>query len=324
VMADLLGAPESVDEQNPQYAALLKSVNGEGDRLFQLFTANALWGQQGFRFKPDFKKAVANFYDGAFNEVDFLALPDEAVKTINAWVSGKTGGKIKDLIQRDLIDQNTRLILTNAIYFKGKWREEFKKASTRDEDWHGQGATKMVPMMHRSGDYFYYEGNDFQALDLPYQGEQLSMLVVLPRKKDGLDSLEIRWTAAGTYQQVTAALQHEETVIVSFPRFKMETEFKLKPVLCDLGAELAFSAGADFSGIGEERLRISEVVHKAFVEVNEEGTEAAAATGVIMSLCAFKPELDPKVFQADHPFLFFIRDRNTNAVLFSGRVLDPG
>ncbi len=141
-------------------------------------------------------------------------------------------------------------------------------------------------MMHRKGGYLYYETAGFQALDLPYKGRQLSMLIVLPRTKDGLASVETQWAHGGTYRNVTEGLNHQETVIVSLPRFKMETEFRLKPVLCALGAELAFSDEADFSGIGEEPLKISEVVHKAFVEVNEEGTEAAAATSVVMTLCA--------------------------------------
>jgi len=323
VMAHLIGAPDSVDEQNRQYTELLKSVNGEGERPFQLATANALWGQRGYHFKPDFQEAVADFYDGALHEVNFRTQPDEAVKTINTWVSDKTGGKIKDLIQRDLIDPDTRLILTNAIYFKGTWEAEFEKGNTEEEDWHGANGIRKLPMMHQESGYLYYEGDDFQALDLPYDGAQLSMLVVLPRKKDGLTALENRWAAEGIYGQVTTRLRDEETVILSLPRFKMETALTLKPVLCALGAELAFSGGADFSGIGNEPLAISEVVHKAFVEVNEEGTEAAAATGVAMAFCAAVMPSQPKVFQADHPFLFFIRDRSTNTVLFSGRVLDP-
>jgi serpin B len=183
----------------------------------------------------------------------------------------------------------------------------------------------MVSMMHQRGGYLYYEGGDFRALDLPYKSRQLSMLVVLPRKPDGLASLERQWSGGDAYHQVTAGLDHEEVVIVSLPRFKMETEFRLKPVLCGMYAELAFSDEADFSGIGEEPLKVSEVVHKAFVEVNEEGTEAAAATAVDMVLCrgVGGPPPQPKVFKADHPFLFFIRDRRTNAVLFAGRVLDP-
>jgi serpin B len=326
VLADLIGAPESVDEQNRQYAELLKSIYGDEKRPFQLATANALWGQQGYRFKTAFQEAIADFYDGALHEVNFRTQPDDAVKTINAWVSDKTRAKIKELVNRNLIHQDTCLVLTNAIYFKGQWEEEFEKIATRDEDWYGKGGTTKVPTMHRSGGYLYYEGDDFQALDLPYKGEQLSMLVVLPRKKDGLAALENVWTAEGTCQLVVAGLHHEETVIVSFPRFKMETEFMLKPELCALGAGLAFSDDADFSGIGEGPLMISEVVHKAFVEVNEVGTEAAAATAVLaQSGCAALggPTPQPKVFKADHPFLIFIRDRKTNAVLFSGCVIDP-
>jgi serpin B len=179
-------------------------------------------------------------------------------------------------------------------------------------------------MMHRRGGHLYLEGNAFQSLDLPYQGEQLSMLVVLPRTKNGLTSLERQWAGGDTYRQVTEGLDHEGSVLVSLPRFKMETVFSLKPVLCALGAELVFNDHADFGGIGEEPLKISQVVHKAFVEVNEKGTEAAAATAVGMVFCAaIMPSGEPKVFQADHPFLFFIRHRKTNAVLFSGRVLDP-
>jgi serpin B len=324
VMADLIGAPASVDEQNQRYAALLKAVNGAADRSIQLATANALWGQQGYHFNPAFRKAVADFYDGAFHEVDFRTRPDEAVKTINGWVSDRTHSRIKDLIRRYLINDDTRLILTNAIYFKGRWENPFEEAITRDEDWYGPGGPGQVPMMHQRGGYLYYEGKGFQALDIPYQGGQLSLLVVLPSLKDGLAALESQWAKEGTYRQVTVGLNHEETVIVSLPRFTMATEFQLKPVLCALGAELAFSDDADFRGIGEEPLKISEVVHKAFVEVNEEGTEAAAATAVGMALCAgVRPARRPIVFTADHPFHFFIRDRKTNAVLFSGRLVHP-
>jgi serpin B len=323
VLANLIGAPETVEEQNRQYAALLQAVTGDGQRPFQLLTASALWGQQDYHFKPDFQEAIADFYDGALHAVNFRTQPDEAARAINAWVREKTRDKIRELIQPDFITPDTRLILTNAIYFKGKWDEPFQKASTRKEDWYGPSGTSKVPMIHRSGDYLYYEGEGFQALDLPYRGEQLSMLVVLPTQKEGLTTLEPKWAAQGMYRLVTSRLHHEETVLVSLPRFKMETAFTLKPELCALGAELAFSDHADFSGIGAEPLKISEVVHKAFVEVNEEGTEAAAATGVIMPKCAAMLPRQPKVFQADHPFLFFIRDRHTKAVLFCGRVLDP-
>ena len=324
VLTDLIGAPASVEEQNREYAQQLKSIHGEGERPFELTTANALWGQQGYHFKPAYQQAIADFYDAALHAVNFHTQPDAAVKKINTWVSEKTHNRIEELVSRDLINEDTRLILTNAIYFKGLWEREFDEEETTDEEWHGPKGKRKTPMMHQRGGYLYYEDDAFQALDQPYKGEQLSMLVVLPRKRDGLTALEAKWATDGLYEEVTGGLDYEETVVLSLPRFKMEAEFALAPVLCELGAKLAFSDDADFTGIGEERLKISEVIHKAFVEVNEEGTEAAAATAVAMVKCvAITEPVVPKVFQADHPFLFFIRDRSTNAVLFSGRVLEP-
>ena len=323
VLTDLIDAPESLDEQNRQFAALLQSVNGEGELPFQLITANALWGQQGFHIKPDFQEAIADFYDGALHQVNFRTQPDEAVTAINTWVSDRTHGRIKEIINRGLINAGTSLILTNAIYFKGQWEKEFRKAETSDEHWQSSKTCK-VRMMRQDGGYLYYEGEGFQALDLPYKGQQLSMLVVLPRKTNGLVALEKQWAAGDIYNKVTAGFWHEPAVIVSFPRFKIETEFQLKPELCALGAGLAFSGGADFSGIGDEPLAISEVVQQAFVEVNEEGTEAAAATAVLMTRCVASPSAPrPKIFKADHPFMFFIRDRKTNTVFFSGRLVEP-
>jgi serpin B len=324
VLADLIGAPVSVAEQNRQYSAWLESVKSHegGQHHVELAIANALWVQQGDRLQPDYQKTVADFYDSDCNELDFRAQPDQAVLSINTWVEGKTGGKIKELIRRQLITAETRLVLTNAIYFKGKWASAFDEGHTCDEDWHGASGVRKVPMMHQRGGYHFYECVDFQALDLPYQSEQLSLLVVLPTKSDGLAALESQWTAGDTYQKVTSAFVHEKSVIVSLPRFKMETESLLRPTLCDMGAALAFSDNADLSGIGAPPLKISEVIHKAFIEVNEKGTEAAAATGVVMVKGAAIMN-EPKFFRADHPFLFVIRDRKINVVLFCGRVLEP-
>jgi serpin B len=321
VLADLLGAPLDVAEQNRQFAARLATLQSAGNSNVSLTIANALWVQKGRPLHPDYQKGVAGFYGGTCSELDFVALPDQAVKSINAWVESNSAGKIKDLIQRQLITRDTRLVLTNAIYFKGKWADEFDKSHTWDEDWHGASGARKTPMMHRMGGYLYHEGADFKALDLPYQGEQLSLLVVLPKKNDGLAALERQWADGHAYPQVTASLAHEESVIVALPRFKMETESQLGAVLCGLGAGVAFQDDADFSGISSEPLKISEVVHKAFIEVNEEGTEAAAATGVVMAKMS-AVESEPKQFIADHPFFFLIRDRKTNAVLFSGHVLE--
>ncbi len=322
-LIDLIGAPDNVEEQNQQYAQLLQSVSGEGKRPFELIIATALWGQKGYHVKPAFQEAIADFYNGALHLVDFRNEPDEAVNKINAWVTSKTRAKIKQLVNRSHVDEDARLFLTNAIYFKGRWEDEFDESDTRDEDWHGPRKYK-VPMMHQKSGFLYYEGDDFQAVNLPYKGRHFSMLVVLPRSKDGLAALENRWANPQTFRQVTDGFD-AETVIVSLPRFTIEAECTLKPVLCALHADLAFSDNADFSGIGDEPLKLTEVMHKACVEVNEKGTEAAAATAVRMMLCTGACSLppEPKVFKADHPFLFFIWDRKANRVFFSGRVLEP-
>jgi serpin B len=322
-LIDLIGAPESVDEQNEQFSRLLQSVYGNGKRPFELVTANALWGQKGYRFNSAFQQAIANFYDGALHEVDFCAKPDEAVKIINSWVSRKTRTRIKGLVDRQLIDADTPLVLINAIYFRGRWEQVFDNADTRNEDWYGPKKAR-VPMMHQRGSYLYYEEDGFQVVHLPYKGRQLAMLIVLPRRIDGLAALESRWAKPQTFRQVTDGLD-PETVIFSLPRFTIEAECKLRPVLSALHADLAFSDDADFSGIGDGPLKISEILHKAALEVNEEGTEATAATAVrmVLSTGAGSRPPEPKVFKADHPFLFIILDRKTNTVFFSGRLVDP-
>jgi serpin B len=201
--------------------------------------------------------------------------------------------------------------------------ERMARSDTNDEEWSGAN-TRKVPMMHRKGGFFYYESDSFQALEIPYRGQVYSMPIVLPRTKDGLVALERKMAEGKTFDDIATALVHEESVLVSLPRFKLKMHFMLRPVLCAMHAELAFSAAADFSNIGDEPVTISEVVHNAFVEVNEEGTEASAATAVLMLRgISARPSLKLKVFKADHPFLFFIRDRKTNTVLFSGRVVDP-
>jgi serpin B len=322
-LVDLIGARENLDEQNQHYARLLSSVSGDSKRPFELVAANGLWGQEGYLFKPAFQETIAEFYDAALHVVDFCNKPAKAVNAINAWVSNKTQTKITGLVNRDLIDKDTRLIVTNAVYFKGGWENVFEKAATTGEVW--LGPTKStVRMMNQKGGFLYFEGNDFQAVNLPYQGRQLSMLIVLPRRNDGLAALEKRWANEQLFRRVTNGFDAKK-VILSLPRFKIEAQFKLKEILCALHADLAFSDHADFSGISNEPLKISEVVHKAYVDVNEEGTEAAAASAVAMMFAGGignRPP-EPIVFKADHPFLFFIWERKTNTVFFSGRLIDP-
>ena len=320
-LCDLLGLPEDLEEQNQQYARLLSSWSDQ--RQIELVIANAVWGQHGFTFQQEFNANIAEYYQAVFEAIDFR-VPIQAVERINAWTNAKTRAKIKKLLEPDMIKEDTQLVLTNAIYFLGEWENTFEKKMTREARWLGGSEARDVSMMSRTGGYLYYETDEFQAVNIPYKGRHLSMLVVLPRKVDGLASLERDWIRRGLFKQTTAGFD-SETVALFLPRFKVESSFRLRSVLCAMHADLPFSPEADFSGISDEPMMISEVVHKAFAEVDEKGTEAAAATAVIMSRSAGaapRPP-DPIIFRADHPFLFFIWDRTDSSVYFSGRMVEP-
>lgn len=340
-MAAVLGFPRRADLDwtgiHKAFGVFLKDLNAEKGadgkpRPFQLSVANALWGQKGYAFLPDYLKLVKDNYGAGLSELDFQADTEGSRKTINTWVEKETRDKIKDLIKQGVLGRDTRLVLTNAIYFKGKWTDPFEKVDTREEPFHlGGGKDTKAPLMNREGDYGYFEEEMFQGLKLPYAGNELSMVILLPRKATYVFEGQTINALADLEKEVTAANLNAwmgkfrmQKVIVSVPKFKMTCEFGLAGVLADMGMKDAFGGTADFSGMtGKKDLFISAVVHKAFVDVNEEGTEAAAATGVIMTaLAAIEPN-PPKVFRADHPFLFLIRHEASGAVLFMGRVVDP-
>jgi serpin B len=289
----------------------------------ELFLANALWCQAGERLLPDFQKRIEVNYQGGLYPVDFRNKPDEALHTINAWVEEQTKGKIKDLLKADNINQRTLLILTNAIYFKGLWASPFSRDKTSPEEFYrSPGATDRVPMMKQSGRFRHCDDPAVQVLELPYKGDSLSMVIVLPKAKDGLKAIEDALTLTKLDGWITRLSSHR--VDVSLPKFTLTEECELSEVLKTLGMQAAFNPGeADFSGItGTRDLAISAVVHKAFVEVEEEGTEAAAATGVVFARTAVVTQ-PPINFRADHPFLFLIRDSATGAILFMGRLVSP-
>jgi serpin B len=322
-LTNLIGAPDDVDDQNQLYADLLLSICSDGSRPTTLVTANAIWAQRGITFVPAFADAIAQYYDGVFREVNFQKEPKNAVAAINTWVSAKTNERINDLLSIDMIKADTRLVLTNAIYFKAKWEKVFPKSNTKDEPWYGPDGQTTVPLMHKQEGLLHYETDDFQAVNIPYKGRQLSMLVVLPRREDGLAALERLWIEQDLFAQVTKGFD-DETVNIWLPRFKVEASFELGEILCAMGAEIAFSDLADFTGIARGPLKISEVVHKAFVEVTEDGTEAAAATAVLMMRSmGLGRAPEPIEFRADHPFMFCIWNRKTDVIFFSGRVVNP-
>jgi serpin B len=306
---------------HPSSTALIRRVNGDGKkRDCQLITANALWGQKDYGFVPAFLDLTRDHYGAGLRQVDFIKDPEGARKAINDWVERETQGKIKELLVKGSLDEDDRLVLTNTIYFKGAWANPFKKKDTRDAPFLLAGGDKIkTPMMSQEMSVGYHEDKECQAVELLYAGKQLSMVVLLPKKTDGLPALEKSLNADGL-AAVLGKLKMEE-VHVSLPRFKTTTDFSLKQPLTDMGMSLPFTHRADFSGMtseSERRLFIKDVVHKAFVEVNEEGTEATGATGVIV-----KDTSEPPAFIANHPFLFLIRDRGTGSILFLGRVSDP-
>jgi serpin B len=311
----------SQDRLHPAFAALMKQVNGDPSdkkRGYQLSTANALWGQKGFPFKDDFLKLVNDDYDGGLNDVDFKGATEDARQTINAWVEKQTQDKIKELLLRGVLSVDTRLVLTNAIYFKGDWASQFKKDRTFDSAFHiTADKSATVPMMNQEGEFRYSYSPEMQALELPYAGKGLSMVVLLPQKVDGLADLENNLSAE-KLDLWLGRLAKVRDLEVSLPKFKATSQFSLKAQLSGMGMPTAFSNGADFSRMADAHLFISAVIHKAYIDVNEEGTEAAAATAVVVD-----GDSAPPRFWADHPFLFLIRDNRSGSVLFMGRVTDP-
>ncbi len=306
------------------FGEIIKDLNDRGKKGgYELRVANALWGQEGYEFLEEFLELIKTNYGGGLNEVDFVTAVETARKTINTWVEKKTNDKIKNLIQKGVLDSMTRLVLTNAIYFKGNWARQFKEDRTKDAPFTlADGKKVEVAMMNQTGQFNYMETESFQALELPYVDEELSMIILLPKEFDGLDEFEKTLTTENLSNWMD--LLHNLEVRVSVPKFKMTSQFSLVSVLKSMGMTDAFSAkAADFSGMnGRRDLFISAVIHKAYVDVNEEGTEAAAATAVTMKLTSVGPARIP-VFQADHPFLFLIRDNHTGSILFIGRVMNP-
>ncbi len=299
----------------------IKGSAGDEQRPFALSTANALWVRAGEPLLPDFVKLLDQHYHAGLREIDFRTA-EKAREIINRWVEAQTKEKIKDLLAAPYPYPNTALILTNAIYFKGRWSEPFTKEETRDADFTvGPGTVSRVAMMQRAGQMAYLDTGTFHAVELPYAGDALSMVLLVPKKDGGLAALErsLDWTAlAARFTDF-----RPRRVNLYLPRFKIEYRVALEKTLAAMGMRLAFSSDADFSGInGQRDLFVSAVLHKAFVEVNEEGTEAAAATAVAFGRSKAAPQPIVTV-RADQPFVFLIRDRRTGCILFLGRLVNP-
>lgn len=321
-MADVLHFILKDDSLYSAFSELQKHLNAvqeKGD--IELSIANSIWCQKGYTFLKEFLNIINDYYQGRINFVNFITECEDARNRINKWVEQQTNDKIKELIKPGILNPLTRLVLVNAIYFKGKWEREFEKRFTNKMPfWLNSKDTVNCSMMRQQGKFLYRENDSLQILELPYLGNELSMIVLLPKKIDGLQKLEHNLNINNLKNWTDFS---SEDVIVYLPKFKMTSEFYLGKTLSLMGMTDAFSyKQADFSGIdGTRELFISEVIHKAFVDVNEEGTEAAAATAVVM-LKAVSPK-KPIVFHADHPFIFLICDNHSGSILFFGRLAEP-
>jgi serpin B len=309
------------DELHAAMAELL-GVLADDRAGHRLSIANALWGQRGWSFRDRFVARAERFYGAGLRRVDFAGATEEARLTINRWVEAQTNDRIEDLLAPGVLTPVTRLVLTNAVYFKGTWKTRFDAKRTRPEPFSlATGDEIEVAMMRHPGGRFGYHGADgVQVLELPYAGEDVSLVVFLPDRDSDLASLERRLTAERIDGWISR-LRPQRMGVVAVPRFEMTGEFALAETLAALGMRAAFGTDADLSGMSDEDgLRLESVIHKAFVEVNEEGTEAAAATGV----AARVKSAPPAEFRADRPFFFVIRDRRSGALLFVGRLTRPG
>lgn len=319
---------DSVEDVHSRFQSLNAEVSKRG-ASHTLKLANRLYGEKTYNFLPEFLTSTQKMYGADLAPVDFQHASEDARKEINQWVKGQTEGKIPELLAVGVVDSMTKLVLVNAIYFKGMWEEKFMKQDTTDAPFRlNKKNTKSVKMMYQKKKFFFGYISDLKCkvLEMPYQGGELSMVILLPEdiedESTGLKKIEEQitleklreWTKRGNLENID--------VHVKLPRFKIEESYILNSNLGRLGLQDLFnSSKADLSGMsGSRDLFISKIVHKAFVEVNEEGTEAAAATAGIATFCMLLPEEE---FTADHPFVFFIRHNPTANVLFLGRVCSP-
>ena len=304
----------------PNFAKIYNDIN-KNEEDYELRTGNALWVQKDYPFLEDYINIVEKYYGGKVSNLDFVKETEKSRQTINNFIEEQTNGKIKDLIPKGVLDYLTRLVLTNAIYFKGTWQWEFNPKNTEEVDFKITPTDIVkVPMMYMKPEkakFNYADLEDLQILELPYKGEKISMLILLP--KDNLE--DIQPLTIEKLKEWKSQMKKETLDEIYLPKFEFDTKYFMKEILSDMGMPTAFEMDADFSGMdGTKSLYIKEVIHQAYVKVDEKGTEAAAATGVVMELTSIMPK---NIFRADHPFIFIIQQNDTGNILFLGRVNDP-
>lgn len=319
-MAQALDYTLPPERLHPAFAALRANIEADSRQDYQLDIANRLWGQKGYNFLATFLDITRNFYNATLEKVDFTGAPEEARTQINQWIAQQTHDKIKDLIPPGIFSSDTRLVLTNAIYFKAAWLIPFDPSKTKNEAFTTlDRQSVLVPMMYHAGQIFgYAEVDDLQVLELPFVSDRLSLIILLPQKVDGLLELEAKLTAT-TLTKWLSSVSNEVPVSVWLPKFQLRSAFELKDALSKMGMPLAFTPNSDFSGMnGQPGLFLSNVIHKTFVDVNEAGAEADAANVITAATRG-----SGNTFKADHPFIFLIRDIKSGSILFLGRMVNP-
>ncbi len=332
-MQSVFHFPES-NVLRPNFAAIYNEINKK-DKEYLLSTGNALWVQQDYPFLQDYISTVENYYGGKATGVDFVKETEKSRQTINKFIEEQTNDKIKELIPQGVLDSMTRLVLTNAIYFKGTWEWEFDKSDTRDAPFYvtpkNPVTVDMMLMEPEKTEFNYADLEKLQLLELSYKGNGLSMLILLPKQGEDYDyetgeeinydyTLEDIELSSEKLEEYKSQMQQTDLDAIYLPKFEFNTKYTMNEYLADLGMSTAFSESADFSGMtGSKDLYISHVIHQAYVKVDEQGTEAAAATAVVGVMSA----MPTNIFRADHPFIFIIQEKPTGNILFLGRVVNP-
>ncbi len=315
-----------VPDIHKNMGALINELNTVPQDTAQLRAANSIWPAKGTKILPEFSQTVKHWYNAQMTPLNYKASPEAARKTINSWVSKQTNKKIENIIQPGILTKNTLMVLANAVYFKSSWLEEFEPEKSQPRAfWPTPAKSVNVVTMSRTGDKVNYAKlSDAEMVELPYKDNRFSMIVLLPDKSSNIQTLE-KAMNANQFDEWLAAMSPRR-VKIFLPKFKQENDYELAPVLAALGMPSAFKAGeANFSGItGENNIYISNILHKTFIEVGEEGTEAAAATAVIMMKMSLPPQdNDAVVFRAERPFIYLIKDNRSGAIIFIGKYTKP-
>ena len=323
-MQDILNILQNDSVTESSFGRLYNLLNHNVEG-YTINTANAFWANDDYKFLDEYINLLTSYYVAEANELDF-SKNVEAAEIINSWIEEQTNDKIKDMIKPDMLSDDTKLVLANAIYFKGLWEKQFDSEDTYEEDFETNTfETVKVDTMNYNGEdnkFNYTETDDLKILEMDYQGNETSMIIVLPKENN--ITLAEKQLSEENLTNWKNSFVNREIDTLKIPKFKLETEYTLNDILSDMGMDDAFNSGvADFSGMdGTKYLFISKVLHKAFVEVNEEGTEAAAATAILMEFGLAPGEIDPTTFIADHPFIFLIQYKETGSILFIGKVMD--